>query len=84
MKRIHLVTDDGLFDQKIFYRVKIVFYSSFRRENIQRLLTNERGMLPWMCKIKAENDVNLHDLYSLLSLQLLESRLRINRLRWKT
>ena len=24
---IHLVTDDGLFDQKAFYMVKIVFYS---------------------------------------------------------
>ena len=25
VKRIHLVTDDGLFDQKSFYKVKIVF-----------------------------------------------------------
>ena len=63
MKHIHLVTDDGLFDEKVFYRVKIVFYSSFRREDIQRLLRNELGMLHWMCEIKAENDVNLHDLY---------------------
>ena len=28
VKRIHLVTDDGLYDQKAFYIVKIVFYSS--------------------------------------------------------
>ena len=28
VKRIHLVTDDGLYDQKAFYTVKIVFYSS--------------------------------------------------------
>ena len=27
-KRIHLVTDDVLFDQKDFYTVKFVFYSS--------------------------------------------------------
>ena len=35
-----------------------------------------------MCKVKAEDDLSLHDLYSRLSLQPLESRLRINRLRW--
>ena len=39
-------------------------------------------MLHWMCKVKAEDDVSLHDMYSRLSLQPLESRLRINRLRW--
>ena len=39
-------------------------------------------MLRWMCKVKAEDDVSLHDMYSRLSLQPLESRLRINSLRW--
>ena len=28
VKRIHLVTDDGLYDPKAFYTVKIFFYSS--------------------------------------------------------
>ena len=28
VKRIHLVTDNGLYDQTAFYAVKIVFYSS--------------------------------------------------------
>ena len=28
VKRIHLVTDDGLYDRKAFYKVKIAFYSS--------------------------------------------------------
>ena len=28
VKRIHLVTDDGLYDRKGLYTVKIVFYSS--------------------------------------------------------
>ena len=28
VKQIYLVTDDGLYDQKAFYAVKIVFYSS--------------------------------------------------------
>ena len=28
VKHIHLVTDDGLYDQKAFCTVKIVFYSS--------------------------------------------------------
>ena len=28
VKCIHLVTDDGLYDQKAFYTVKIVFYLS--------------------------------------------------------
>ena len=34
-------------------------------------------MLRWICKVKAEDDVSLYDLS-----QPLESRLRINRLRW--
>ena len=28
VKRIHLVTDDGLYDRKVLYPVKVVFYSS--------------------------------------------------------
>ena len=28
VKHVHLVTDDGLYDWKAFYTVKIVFYSS--------------------------------------------------------
>ena len=28
VKRIHWVTDDGLYERKAFYTVKIVFYSS--------------------------------------------------------
>ena len=28
VERIHLVTDDGLYDRKAFYREKIIFYSS--------------------------------------------------------
>ena len=55
---------------------------ALRREDIQRLLRNEQAMLHWMCKVKAEDDVSLHDMYSRLSLQSLESKLRINRLRW--
>ena len=53
-----------------------------RREDIQYLLRNEQVMLRWMCKVKAEDDVSLHHMYLCLSLQPLESRLRINRLRW--
>ena len=37
---------------------------ALRREDIQRLLRNEYAMLRWMCKVKAEDDVSLHDLYS--------------------
>ena len=33
VKRIHLVTDDSLYDRKAFYTVKIVFYSSSIVEN---------------------------------------------------
>ena len=33
IKRIHLVTDDGLYDWKAFYTVKIgFFYSSFMND----------------------------------------------------
>ena len=39
-------------------------------------------MLHWTCKVKAEDDVSLHDMYSRMSPQPLESRLRINHLRW--
>ena len=28
VKRIHLANDDGLYDRKAFYKVKIIFYSS--------------------------------------------------------
>ena len=28
VKHFHLVTDDGLYDRKAFYTVKIAFYSS--------------------------------------------------------
>ena len=38
VKRIHLVTDDGLYDRKAFYTVKIVFYSS-SMENVYFILT---------------------------------------------
>ena len=55
---------------------------ALRRADIQHLLRNEQAMLHWMCKVKAEDDVSLHDMYSCLSLQPLESRLRINCLRW--
>ena len=55
---------------------------ALRREDIQRLFRIERVMLRWMCKVKAEDDVCLHDLYSRVIFQALESRLRINRLRW--
>ena len=55
---------------------------AFRSEDIQRLLRNERAMLRWMLRVKAEDDVSVHDMYSRLSLQPLESRLKINRLRW--
>ena len=48
------------------------------REDIQHLLRNEWAMLRWMLRVKAEDDVSLHDMYSRLSLQPLESRLRIN------
>ena len=33
------------------------------RKDIQRFLRNERAMLRWMYKVKAEDDVSLHDLY---------------------
>ena len=55
---------------------------ALRMEDIQRLLRNERAMLCWMLRDKAEDDVSLHGMYSRLSLQPLESRLRINRLGW--
>ena len=33
-------------------------------KDIQRFLRNEQTMLLWMFKVKAEDDVNLHDLHS--------------------
>ena len=32
VKRVHLVTDDGLYDGKAFYTVKIVFFSSSKND----------------------------------------------------
>ena len=34
VKHIHLVTDDGLYDQKAFSKVKTVFYSSSSHEQV--------------------------------------------------
>jgi len=55
---------------------------ALRREDIQRLMRNERAMLRWMLRVKADDDVSLAEMYSRLNLQPLESRLRSNRLRW--
>ena len=32
VKHIYLVTDDGLYDGKAFYKVEIVFFSSFMND----------------------------------------------------
>ena len=32
VRRIHLLTDDGLYDRKAFYTVKTVFYSFFMND----------------------------------------------------
>ena len=42
---------------------------ALRKKNFQRLLRNERAMLHWMCKVRAEDDLSLHDMYSRLGLQ---------------
>ena len=34
VKRIHLVTDDGLYDGNAFYKVKIVFIHPLKVQNI--------------------------------------------------
>ena len=39
-------------------------------------------MLRWMLKIKAEDNVSLSRMYGQLNLAPLESKLRLNRLRW--
>ena len=53
-----------------------------RREVMQRLLSNERAMLRWMLKIKAEGYVSVSTMYGRLNLTPLESNLRLTRLRW--
>ena len=39
-------------------------------------------MLLWMLKLKAEDNVTLSTIYGRLNLAPLESKLRLNRLRW--
>ena len=51
---------------------------ALRREDIQRPLRIERAMLCWMCRVKAEEHVNLYHMCSLLSLKPLDSRLSKN------
>ena len=53
-----------------------------RREEIQRLLRNERAMLRWMLKVKIEDNVSLSTMCAKLNLAPLQSKLRLNRLRW--
>ena len=38
-KRIHLVTDDGLYDRRAFYKVKIVVYSSSMQKQLSEFAT---------------------------------------------
>ena len=52
------------------------------REEVQRFLSNERAMLLWMLKLKAEDNVTLSTIYGRLNLAPLESKLRLIRLRW--
>ena len=52
-----------------------------RREEVQRLLRNERTMLRWILKIKAEDNVSLSTMYGRLNVAPLELMLRLNRLR---
>ena len=54
--------------------------SAERRQ--QRLLRSEQAMLRWMLNIKAKDNVSLSTMYERLNLAPLESKLRLNRLRW--
>ena len=49
---------------------------------MQRFLGNERVMLRWMLRIKAEDNMSLSTMYGRLNLAPLESKLGLNRLRW--
>ena len=49
---------------------------------MQRLLRNESAILCWMLKIKTEHNVSLPTMYGRLNLAPLESKLRLNHLRW--
>ena len=64
----------------IYFMLANVF--SLRREEVQRLLRNERAMLRWMLKIKAEDNVSLSTIYEQLNLAPLESKLRLIHRRW--
>ena len=48
----------------------------------QIVLRNERAMLRWMLKLKAEDHVRLLTICEQLNLPPLESNLKFNRLRW--
>ena len=43
VKRIHLVTDDGLYDRKAFYTIKIVFYSSSKIKGLKSNDNNNKN-----------------------------------------
>ena len=53
-----------------------------QREEVQRLLRNQQAMPSWMLKIKTEENVSLSKMYGRLNLAPLESKLRLNHLRW--
>ena len=52
------------------------------QSEVQRLLHNKRAMFRWVLKIKAEYNVSLSTMYGWLNLVPLESKLRLNHLRW--
>ena len=55
---------------------------ALRKEDLNRLIRNERAMLRWMCNIQPHLRISIKILYSRLGIPNLTSALRLNRLRW--
>ena len=58
VKRIYLVTDDGLYGRKVFYTVKIVFYSSVTTKNFIIIWAQN-----WMWKWREKNNLAIGDFW---------------------
>ena len=64
----------------------VMLYASecwaLRKDELARLIRNDRAMVRWICGIKPDQEVPTHTLYDRLNIQHLDATLRYNRLRW--
>ena len=55
---------------------------AMKADTLNRLRRNDRAMIPWICNIKAKDEVSSDSLLTKLGIQDLDVVLRTGRMRW--